>query len=176
MNSYDQAPKGDAYTTRLLRVFTDQGVEGVGTLDYAAPDAAMIEALRALIGADPLALYQVEARRIVGAAARFQALLARYPFPDSALFDLIGRLLGSPLLAVVGTLGAGPRRGLRRPFDLAWRFLAETQKANLFWIEEIFPQDPALYARLREKMRKAGMRTLIADGEDMRSVEDSVPT
>jgi L-alanine-DL-glutamate epimerase-like enolase superfamily enzyme len=38
-----------------------------------------------------------------------------------------------------------------------------------------FPQDPALYARLREKMREAGMKTLLADGEDMDSIEGLRP-
>ena len=70
---------------------------------------------------------------------------------------------------------ADANNGYRDQFDLAWRFLAETQKSNLFWIEEIFPQNVALYMRLREKMQQAGMKTFIADGEDMRSAEELRP-
>jgi D-galactarolactone cycloisomerase len=72
-------------------------------------------------------------------------------------------------------LMADANNGYRGQFDLAWRFLAETQKSNLFWIEEIFPQDVGLYTKLKEKMRQAGMKTLIADGEDMDSAEELRP-
>lgn len=32
MNSYDQAPKGHTYTNTLVRLETDQGIEGVGVM------------------------------------------------------------------------------------------------------------------------------------------------
>ncbi len=254
MNAYDKAPKGETYSTHLLRVFTDQGVSGTGTLDYSAPDAAMMEALRSLIGADPLALYRFEGKRIAAVTAAFQPVHSRYRFLDSALFDLIGQLMGVPCHELIGpsardrvevydgTLyfsdvmrpekgvtavveeaeeaaragyrglklkvgrpgkwipgpegvrrdievvnavrrAVGPNirvmadanNGYRGDFDSAWRFLAETQVSNLYWMEEIFPEDPALYARLKEKMQQAGMKTHLADGENMRSVEDLRP-
>ncbi|HYM10296.1 MAG TPA: enolase C-terminal domain-like protein, partial [Bryobacterales bacterium] len=253
MNSSSQ-PNGDTYKTYLLRVFTDQGVSGTGTLYYPAPDQAMLEALRTLVGANVFDLYRIEARRIRGVAPAHQDVMTRYRFVDSALFDLIGQLfhvpcyelLGEPvrermevydgtlyfsdvmrpekgIAAVVaeaeesvragyrgmkmkvgrnykwipGLAGVerdievvnavrkaiGPDRklmadannGYRGQFDLAWRFLSETQKSNLFWIEEIFPQDVANYTRLREKMHQAGMKTLIADGEDMNSADELKP-
>ena len=37
MNSYDTAPKGHTYTNTLVRIATDQGVEGVGVMAYALP-------------------------------------------------------------------------------------------------------------------------------------------
>jgi D-galactarolactone cycloisomerase len=70
---------------------------------------------------------------------------------------------------------ADANNGYRGRLQLAWRFLSETQKSNLFWIEEIFPEDPELYARLREKLQQAGMKTLIADGENMRSADELRP-
>lgn len=254
MNSYDKAPKGETYSTHLLRVFTDQGVAGTGTLDYSAPDQPMLEALRGLVGANPLAVYEMESGRVRRASAEHRAVLGRYRFLDSALFDLIGKLLAAPAYKLLGeavrervevydgTLyfsdvmrpekgvaavveeaeeaaragyrgmklkvgrnskwmpgiagverdievvnavrrAVGPEikvmadanNGYRGEFDLAWRFLAETQKSNLYWIEEIFPQDVAQYTRLKEKMQQAGMKTLIADGEDMRTAEELRP-
>ncbi|MBI3667248.1 MAG: hypothetical protein HY236_13660, partial [Acidobacteria bacterium] len=251
MNSYDPGPKGDTYTTHLLRVFTNQGVSGTGTLDYSRPDQPMLRTLRGLIGADPMAIYQFEDQRIRGVQARYAKVLSRCRFLDSALFDLAGQLLHIPCYELIGPaardrveaydgtlyfsdimrpekgVGAvveeaeeavrsgylgmklkvgrnskwmpgrggvdrdievvnavrqavGPKakimadanNGYQGQFDEAWRFLAETQESDLFWIEEIFPQNPTLYARLREKMHRAGMKTLIADGEDMNSAED----
>jgi L-alanine-DL-glutamate epimerase-like enolase superfamily enzyme len=241
MNSYDRAPKGDTYQTHLLRIFTDQGVQGTGTLDYSTPDAAMLEALRGLVAVD-------------AAEALRHPLVSRHRFLDSALFDLAGQIEGKPCYELLGgpvrervevydgTLyfsdvmrpekgvravveeaeeavragyrgtklkvgrngkwmpgragidrdievvnavrkAVGPRvrimadanNGYRGDFEGAWRFLAETQKSNLYWIEEIFPQDAALYGRLKEKMEQAGMKTLLADGEDMRTAEDLRP-
>jgi L-rhamnonate dehydratase len=250
MNSYDQAPKGWTYATHLLRIFTDQGVSGTGTLEYAAPDKALLAALQPLIGRDPASFYVMENRRIRGYQHAAEPLFAKYPYLDSALFDLIGQMLGAPCYELLGPsirerievydgtvyfsdvmlpekgvravveeaeeavrsgyrgvkmktgrnskwvpgepgiqrdiaavnevrraigpdmkLMADANNGYRGDFDGMWRFLAETQKSNLYWIEEPFPQDPALYARLREKMQQAGMKTLLADGEDMRSLE-----
>ncbi len=57
--------------------------------------------------------------------------------------------------------------GFRGDFELAWRFLSETQELNLYWVEEMFPEDVEQYTRLRERMEKAGMKTLLADGESI---------
>jgi D-galactarolactone cycloisomerase len=53
-------------------------------------------------------------------------------------------------------------------FEGAWRFLNETQDLNLHWIEEAFPESVEGYTRLKNLMEKAGMKTLIADGENFR--------
>ncbi len=250
VNAYDKAPKGHTYDTTLVRIQTDQGVEGVGTMSYDLPDDAFLQDVRELLGADPLALYEMEGGRVIRRAPRHEALLRKYKHLDSGLFDLIGKLEGVPcwkllgdaarekievydgtalfsdvwfrdrgVRAVVeeaeeaarmGYLGVkfkvgrgwrwmGKEEGLRRDievmqavrravgpkfkiladanngyagdFERAWRFLAETSGANLFWIEEIFPENVENYARLRERMAKAGLETLIADGESVREVE-----
>ena len=254
MNSYDTAPKGPAYSTWLLRVFTDQGVSGTGTLEYAAPDKPLLAGLRTLIGRDPLSVYVIENKRIRGVQQEYQVLLGHYHWLDSALFDLIGQMLGVPCYELLGPpvrerievydgtlyfsdvmrpekgvravveeaeeairsgyrglkmktgrnskwvpgepgvqrdieavnavrraigpdakLMADANNGYRGDFDSMWRFLDATRQSNLYWIEEPFPQDAALYARLREKMQQAGMKTFIADGEDMDSAEDLRP-
>jgi hypothetical protein len=54
MNSYDPAPKGQTLTNTLVRIRTGDGAEGVGEIGYTAPDTAFQQALRTLIGADPL--------------------------------------------------------------------------------------------------------------------------
>ena len=250
MNSYDKAPKGPTYSTYLLRVFTDQGPSGTGTLEYAAPDKPLLESLKALLGRDPLSVYTIENKRVRGIQSEFQGLLGRYPYLDSALFDLLGQMLGVPCYELLGPpvrdrievydgtiyfsdvmrpekgvravveeaeeavrsgyrgikmktgrnskwvpgaagvardieavnavrraigpsikLMADANNGYKDDFDSLWRFMAETQKSNLYWIEEPFPQDPMLYRRLLDKMHQAGMKTLLADGEDMRSLD-----
>jgi L-alanine-DL-glutamate epimerase-like enolase superfamily enzyme len=64
-----------------------------------------------------------------------------------------------------------PNDGYRDDFERAWRLIRETADANLFWIEEIFPENVELYTRLRENMLKAGIKTLIADGENFREAQ-----
>lgn len=59
--------------------------------------------------------------------------------------------------------------GYQKDPESAWRLMEGTAPANLYWMEEIFPEDPAMYRNLRAKMKKAGIKTLIADGE---SVDD----
>ncbi|MBO0722528.1 MAG: hypothetical protein J2P41_17015 [Blastocatellia bacterium] len=53
--------------------------------------------------------------------------------------------------------------------------MAETADANLYWIEEIFPEDVQQYTDLRAKMRHAGMKTLIADGESVSNIASFKP-
>ena len=94
MNSYDTAPKGHTYTNTLVRLFTDQGVEGTGVMEYAAPDAAFEQAVRGLLGANPLEIYEPD--------SRFQPLLKRYPHLDGPLHDLVGKLTGKPCWQLLG--------------------------------------------------------------------------
>jgi L-alanine-DL-glutamate epimerase-like enolase superfamily enzyme len=65
---------------------------------------------------------------------------------------------------------ADPNYGYRGHFDAAWRLLSQTKQANLYWMEEIFPETVDDYRRLREKMADAGMKTLLAAGEHVRDV------
>ena len=254
MNSYDVEPKGHTYGNTLVRVFTDQGVEGVGVASGAATDPKNLEALRALLEADPLSIYEIEGGRITGRSPRYAAVLSRLKWLDGPLIDLVGKLTGSPCWKLLGGsvrervevydgtlyfsdvwfrergvravleeaeeslksgyLGmkfkvgrgskwmerdaglrrdievlkavrklAGPKvkiladanNGFRDDFDRAWRLMAETAEARLYWMEEIFPEDVALYTRLRENMAKAGIKTFIADGESVREPEAFEP-
>jgi D-galactarolactone cycloisomerase len=254
MNSYDRAPKGHTYTNTLVRMTTDQGVEGVGVMEYASPDDAFRAAVRRLIGVNPLQIYEMKDGRITGRSEEFRQLLARYPHLDGPLFDLIGKLTNRPAWRLIGEavrdnvevydgtlyfsdvwfrgrgvravveeaeeaarfgykgmkfkLGrgwkwmekdAGLRRdievchavrnsvgpdvkvlvdannGYRDDFDRAWRLLANTQSANLHWMEEIFPEDVELYGKLQDRMRQAGMKTLLADGENISDPEQFAP-
>ncbi|MFB3828487.1 MAG: enolase C-terminal domain-like protein [Bryobacteraceae bacterium] len=101
MNSYDRAPKGHTYENTLVRIATNQGVEGVGIGSRRArPDD-----LRGLIGANPLELYEMAGGRITGRAPAWAPLLERERWLDGPLFDLIGKLLGKPCWALMGDAG-----------------------------------------------------------------------
>ncbi len=50
-------------------------------------------------------------------------------------------------------------------FNIAKRVLAETADCNLFWLEEAFHEDPALYEALRKWLDLERLATYIADGE-----------
>lgn len=243
MNSYDTAPKGETYQTTLVRVQTDQGLEGVGVasgatgLDFQA-------AVRTLIGAEVASLYQIDKGRIVARGERHAAVLEKYRHLDGPLFDLIGKLNGVPCWKLIGPsvrdrveaydgtayfsdlwfkekgvravveeaeeaarsgylgvklkLGRGwkwmekeagllrdievantvrravgsrmkilvdANNGYRDDYERAWRLVESTAPSRLHWLEEVFPEDAGLYTKLRSRMRAAGIRTLIADGE-----------
>jgi len=89
---------------------------------------------------------------------------------DIEVVNAVRRALGPDVRIMVDA-----NNGYKGRLQLAWRFLNETQKSNPYWLEEVFPEDPQLYARLREKMQQAGMKTLIADGENFRSVDEMRP-
>lgn len=62
--------------------------------------------------------------------------------------------------------------GYRDDYEGAWKLLEETREQRLDWLEEVFPEDRELYRRLRAQMRRAGIGTPIADGENMRSAAE----
>lgn len=254
MNAYDREPKGRTYTNTLVRISTDQGVEGVGVMGYPAPDAPFLEAVRALVGVNPLDLYEMKDGCITGRRPVYGPLLARYRHLDGPLFDLIGKITGKPAWKLLGesvrdrvevydgtlyfsdiwlkdwgvgavveeaeeALKAGYRgiklkigrgskwmekdAGLARDIEViravrkavgkdlkvmadandgfredperAWRLLSETADASVYWIEEIFPENVDQYSRLRERMQKAGLKTLIADGENLHDISAFEP-
>ncbi|MGH9632349.1 MAG: enolase C-terminal domain-like protein, partial [Bryobacteraceae bacterium] len=254
MNSYDVAPKGHTYSNTLVRIRTGDGAEGIGVMGYPAPDASFLAALRTLIGADPLALYEMKDGRITGRSPGFEDLLARYRHLDGPLFDLIGKLTSRPAWQLIGPsvrdrievydgtlyfsdvwfpragvravteeveealkkgyravklkMGRGSKwmereagtardievtlavrraggndfklqvdgnNGYKDHQDHVWRYLSETATANVYFIEEMFPQHVAHYTALREHMAKAGMKTLIAEGENEREIAAFLP-
>jgi L-alanine-DL-glutamate epimerase-like enolase superfamily enzyme len=254
MNAYDKAPKSHTYANHLVRISTSDGAEGVGVMGYRTPDDAFYRALKTLVGADPLSLYQIEGGRITGRSPSFAGVLRSYAFLDGPMFDLIGKLTGKAAWRLIGEsardrvqtydgtlyfsdiwfrdrgvkavveeaeeamksgyrgmklkLGRGwkwmePDAGFRRDVevvhavrqavgrdirimvdvnngfqkepDRAWRLLAETAADDIYWLEEPFPEEVGLYTALRAKMQKAGIKTLIADGESARAIPDLVP-
>lgn len=254
MNSYDTAPKGHTYTCVLARIETDQGVEGVSVASGGALRESSQAALRELIGANPLELYDMPAGRVAGRAPAHARLLRSQPWLDGPLLDLVGKLTGKPVWRLLGepqkdrveaydgTLyfsdiwfsdrgvravveeveealkkgyrgvklkvgrgwkwmerdaglkrdievvnaarkAAGPEvkiladanDGYRRDFERAWRFMEGTAASNVYWIEEIFPEDVAEYTRFRDALEKARLRTLVAEGESAKYIEDLLP-
>src|SRR5712691_11656411 len=102
MNSQAIRPAGHTYSNTLVRIATDQGVEGIGVMGYAAPDDTFLRALKTLAGANPLELYEWKAGRIAGRAASHASLLTQYMHLDGPLFDLIGKLNGVPCWKLLG--------------------------------------------------------------------------
>ncbi len=102
MNSYDKAPKGHTYTNTIVRIATDQGVEGVGVMGYALQNAEFERALKNLIGVDPAGLYERGGGYITGRSAAYADLLSTYRHLDGPLFDLIGKLESKPAWRLIG--------------------------------------------------------------------------
>lgn len=254
MNSQDDEPKRTSYTNTLIRIATDAGIEGVGVMSYATPDAAYVSDIRALVGADPEAVYEFRDGRIAGRSPDFAELLFKYKHLDGPLCDLIGKLRGVPCWKLLGEsvrdrievydgtlyfsdlwyrsrgvqavvdealeairsgyrgiklkIGRGSKwmsrddgrnrdieviravrsaigmerkllvdanNGYLNDLDGAFQFLEATKEQRVDWLEEVFPEDKDLYRQLRSKMQQAGIRTPIADGENMRSAEDFRP-
>lgn len=249
MNSYDTAPKGHTYSNTLVRIRTRDGAEGVGVMGYDAPNAAFQQALRTLLGADPMSLYEIKEGRITGRGEAFATLLKTYRHLDGPFFDLIGKLLRKPAWQLLGNsvrervevydgtlyfadvwfpslgtravveeaeearkkgyrglklkIGRGSKwmdweagvardievtlavrkavgpdvkiqvdgnNGFRDHDDDVWRYLNETASAKVYWIEEMFPENIARYTALKDRMEKAGIKALIAEGETQRDI------
>ena len=254
MNSQDDEPKRTGYTNTLVRIATDVGTEGVGVMSYTEPDAAYVSDIRALVGADPEAVYEFRDGRIAGRAPEFAELLLKYKHLDGSLCDLIGKLRGVPCWKLLGEsvrdrievydgtlyfsdlwyrgrgvqavvdeaveairsgyrgiklkIGRGNKwmsrddgrnrdieviravrsaigmerkllvdanNGYLNDLEGAFQFLEATKEQRVDWLEEVFPEDKDLYRQLRSRMQQAGIRTPIADGENMRSAEDFRP-
>ncbi|MDQ6707665.1 MAG: hypothetical protein M3Z85_17015 [Acidobacteriota bacterium] len=102
MNAYDQAAKGRTYQHVLIRIETRQGVEGIGAGTYVLDLNFYAEALRYLIGKDPLSLYEMDGGRIVRAAPSFFEFQRKHQYLDGPLFDLIGKMTGKPAWGLIG--------------------------------------------------------------------------
>src|SRR5260370_19948842 len=254
MNAYDKAPKGRTYTHPLLRIETDQGVEGIGAGTYRMRLDDYVTELQPLIGKNPLDLYEMAGGKVVRPSPWFVGLHAKAQYLDGPLLDLIGKLTNKPVWALLGDsardsiecydgtlyfadvlrpergiaavveeaeesvrsgfnaiklkLGRGSKwmdratgdardiavihavrkavgpniivmgdanNGYEGQFDGAWRLLAETRDDKLHWIEEPFPEGVDGYGRLKDKIAEAKMGTLIAEGENFRTSNESEP-
>jgi len=83
---------GDRATDRMLRIQTNQGVEGIGNC-RASKEAASV-----LLGKNPLDLFQRDERRMTGPLG-----VGTMP-----LWDLAGKVLGEPAFELLG--GKGPQQ------------------------------------------------------------------
>ena len=83
---------GDRSTDRMVRLYTNAGVEAVGNC------RADEKAVRELVGKDPFAYYRQDERRMTGS-------LGPGTMP---LWDLLGKLVRKPVSELLG--GAGPER------------------------------------------------------------------
>lgn len=102
MNAYDKAPKGGTYTHPLLRIETDQGVEGIGAGTYRMNLDDYVAELQPLIGKNPLELYEIAGGKVVRPAPWFAGLHAKAQYLDGPLLDLIGKLSNKPVWALLG--------------------------------------------------------------------------
>src|SRR6266853_3456715 len=96
MNAYDKAAKGQTYTHPLLRIETDQGVEGIGAGTYRLKLDDYVSELQPLIGKNPLELYEMSAGKVVRPSQGFAELHAKAQYLDGPLLDLIGKLTKKP--------------------------------------------------------------------------------
>ena len=60
-------------------------------------------------------------------------------------------------------------------FNMARDFLSGTADSRVFWLEEAFYEDAALYRRLRAWMRAEGLSTMLADGEGRGMTDAGMP-
>ncbi len=81
---------------------------------------------------------------------------------DIEVVHAVRRAVGSEVMVM-----ADPNNGYANDFNAAWDLLEKTKEDNLHWIEEIFPESVDGYSRLKDKLQSAGMKTLIADGENL---------
>lgn len=82
---------GDSARDRMVRIFTNSGMEGIGSCRASEED------LRSLLGTSVRSLYSNQTQRVT--------VLGREDMP---LWDLIGKLLKRPVYELLG--GAGPER------------------------------------------------------------------
>ena len=102
LNASDKAPTGGTYTHPLIRIETDQGVEGIGAGTYRMNLDDYVAELQPLIGKNPLELYEMTGGKVVRPAPWFAGLHAKAQYLDGPLLDLIGKLSNNPVWALLG--------------------------------------------------------------------------
>ena len=102
MNAYDTAPKGNTYTHPLIRIETDQGIDGIGAGTYRMKLDDYVAELQPLIGRNPLDLYEMNAGKVIRPSQWFAPLHGKAQYLDGPLLDLIGKLTNKPVWALLG--------------------------------------------------------------------------
>src|ERR1700693_6342984 len=92
MNAYDKAPKGGTYTHPLLRIETDQGVEGIGAGTCGMSRDDYSTELWRQIGDNQLELFEMAGGKVVRPSQWFAESHAKAQYLDGPLLDLIGKL------------------------------------------------------------------------------------
>ncbi len=88
--------RGHEVRERIVRIQTDQGIEGIG------PCACKPEVLRKLPGLDPFALFEWDGDVIRGPAPAHRELLDQLLGADAALADILGKVLKRPAASLMG--------------------------------------------------------------------------
>lgn len=88
---------------------------------------------------------------------------------DVEVVHAVRKIVGPKIQVMVD-----PNNGYR-DFDQGWNLVESTAADDLYWVEELFPENVEAYRRLREKMATAGVKTLYADGENFSSAQDFQP-
>lgn len=253
MNAYDDAPKGQAGTIRLVRLTLSDGTTGLGVEGYARIDGETVAGIEErMIGVNPLQVYRWEGGRIRRLHPEYQSFLwdPKYAWFEAPLLDVIGKLRGTPVHALFGpsvrdqvdaydgtlyfkdvelerdasaigelaarikadgykalkmkvgrpfkwmegeaglardvetvaaareavgrnfNIMADANNGYQDHFDWALRFLEATAPHELYWMEEIFPEEEARYRRLLDDLQQRNVSVPIAEGESVREVAE----
>lgn len=256
MNAYDDAPKGQAGTIRVVTMTLSDGTTGLGVEGYAQVDDETVAGIEdTLLGINPLDVYQWDGDRIRGLHPKYRSFFqdTRYAWLETPLLDAIGKRKGMPVHALfgarvrdrvaaydgtlyvkdveqergaeaIGELAAriktdgdkalkmkvgrpdkwmegeagvtrdieavaaardavGPNvnlmavanNGYEAHVDWALRFLEATSAHELYWMEEIFPDDTAQYHRLLDELHARNVSVPIAEGETIWEIDEFRP-
>ncbi len=105
MNAYDDAPKGQAGTIRLVQMTLSDGTTGLGVEGYSEIDSQTVAGIeQKMIGSDPLQVHQWHEDRIRGIRPEYRSFLQdpRHAWFETPLLDAIGKLKGVPVHALFG--------------------------------------------------------------------------
>jgi L-alanine-DL-glutamate epimerase-like enolase superfamily enzyme len=133
-NAY-AAYRGFEVREPVLRISTGGGLEGI------CHNPVKPELLQKLVGLDPFALFEWDGDVIKGPAASYREFLWELRGADVALFDLIGRALRKPIVALLG-------RQVRREvkvYDSSLYMedlLKGEERHELAYIKGAMPSDP----------------------------------
>jgi len=105
MNAYDDAPKGKTGTIQLVKVTLSDGTKGLGVEGYSDIDSETVGGIKkAMIGTNPLDVYQWDGDRIRGLAPNYRAFTEDpdYAWFETPLLDAVGKIKDKPVHALFG--------------------------------------------------------------------------